>query len=82
MLLPADEGLPEFALVEGELAVRSFDNDKQVVVLRADKGRGWRGVSPATALQLGEPVTTLAKIPIVVEDAAIGADGDYGGGVT
>ena len=50
MSLPADEGLPEFALVQVEIAVKSFDNDKQIVVLPADKGRGRRD-----ALQYSRP---------------------------
>jgi hypothetical protein len=80
--LPADEGLAEFALVEVQVAVTSRDGDEQVVVLRADQGRGGRRTSQDAVVEFGESAATLAKVPPVVEDTAIGPGRDEGGGVT
>ena len=76
---PADEGLPEFALVHVNVAVKSFDDDKQVVVLRADKGRSRRSVSTVAALQLSGSVATLAEVRPVIEDGAISTGREDGG---
>jgi hypothetical protein len=79
---PADEGLPEFALVHVNVAVKSFDDDKQVVVLRAHKGRSRGSVSTVAALQLSGSVATLAEVRPVIEDEAISTGRDDGVGIT
>ena len=57
---PSDERLSEFALVQVQVPVEAFDQDEQIVVLRAHQSSRGCGVRPSAALEFPEAVAALA----------------------